>query len=373
MSALGFWNRSFLVFLFLLAPIVPVSGDEAAQERLRQDVRVLSSPAFEGRGVATKGINLAADYIADQFKKIGVRPAGDDGGYFQHFTMYGATLRRPLKLLLTGPQGQRIELVPGKHFEVLGMSAPTPGTIATGLVFAGYGISADKPLAYDDYKDIEVKGKAVIVLRDAPRIGNRFAPFGGNDRQTYASFTNKMQTAIKNQAAAILFVSDYDTAKDGDELLPFSYLATVKRPPEIPAVHLRRSVLDGILRSNGTSLRDLEKQIDADLKPRSSPLTGWQIELTITLERGNVLPVKNVIGVLEGKGPLARESVIIGAHYDHLGYGGPRKFVPIEKSEHSLRCRRQRFGYRCFIGNCPTFRQPEEPRRSASCLHCLQC
>src|SRR5262249_44178628 len=90
----------------------------------------------------------------------------------------------------------------------------------------------------------------------------------------------------------------------------------------VPVLQLRRSMFDAMVMSaKGQSLVNLEKDIDRDLKPRSGPLTGWSATLTATLKRP-VYACKNIIGVVEGSGPLANETVVIGAHYDHLGYGG---------------------------------------------------
>src|SRR5437588_8924052 len=92
-----------------------------AEQRMKRDITFLASDECEGRGPGTKGIDRAADYIADQFKKAGLKPAGPKGGYFQPFTIAAgqAKLKGKPALALRGPQGQRIELSPGAHFAVL--------------------------------------------------------------------------------------------------------------------------------------------------------------------------------------------------------------------------------------------------------------
>src|SRR5260221_13629594 len=90
----------------------------------------------------------------------------------------------------------------------------------------------------------------------------------------------------------------------------------------IPYVATKRSVVDDIVRSQtDMSLAETEKAIDGDLKPRSAELRGWRVDLDVKVKRTEYT-VKNVIGYLDGKGPLADEIVVVGAHYDHLGYGG---------------------------------------------------
>src|SRR5437773_12581421 len=99
-------------------------AEDAIEARMRKDITYLASDELEGRGVTTKGINLAADYIASEFRKAGLKPAGADGTYFQPFSMgSGAKLEGPNTLVLSGPQGEQIELRQGVHFQVAGLSA----------------------------------------------------------------------------------------------------------------------------------------------------------------------------------------------------------------------------------------------------------
>jgi Zn-dependent M28 family amino/carboxypeptidase len=301
--------------------------DEPSEARMRKDVTFLASDACEGRGVATQGINLAADYIAAEFKKAGLKPAGTDGSYFQPFTMNGGTHDGPASLVLRGPQGQVIELKEGVSFEALGM-ARSGNVTDVPVVFVGYGISAPKD-GYDDYKDMNVAGKVVLVLRDTPRNDNKFAPFGG-DRRKFGSMNEKLLTAEKHEAVGVLFLNDRLAASDGDDLMPFGFTAPSPSVTKLPAVHLRREVADTLFQSSlGTTLREREQDIDRDLKPQSTELTGWTVRLETKV--GRTLHIKNVVGVLEGSGPLAKETVVLGAHYDHLGLGGAGSLASLKK------------------------------------------
>src|SRR5207253_9795118 len=146
-----------LLGLFVFLSTQALAANRAVEERMRKDIAFLASDECEGRGVTTRGINLAADYIASEFKHAGLKPAGADGSYFQPFTMRGASkLGSPNTLVLRGPLGQHIELKQGEDFQVLGLSGP--GTVTAPLVFAGYGASA-KDINYDDYRGIDVTGK----------------------------------------------------------------------------------------------------------------------------------------------------------------------------------------------------------------------
>src|SRR5262245_45332730 len=109
-----------LAGLAVLTPVrAPAAGEaakakaEASEARLRKDIFFLGSDDCEGRGPTTRGINKAADYIAAEFKKAGLKPAGDAGTYFQHFSIPGARLVRPATLTLRGPQGQEVVLRQG--------------------------------------------------------------------------------------------------------------------------------------------------------------------------------------------------------------------------------------------------------------------
>src|SRR5262249_54858791 len=148
------------------------------------------------------------------------------------------------------------------------------------LVFAGYGITVAGSNAYDDYADLDVEGKIVVVLRDTPRADNKFAAFA--NRQRAAALTAKLANAAKHKAAAVLFVNDHDTARDDDLLMNFGYNATSQSPVRLPALHVRRSALDPLLRATvGQGLLGLEQDIDRELKPRSTPLTGWTANLDV--------------------------------------------------------------------------------------------
>jgi Zn-dependent M28 family amino/carboxypeptidase len=324
-----------LGIILLLGAAQAREFDDSAsvQERLRRDVTFLASDGCEGRGVATQGINRAADYIAAEFRKAGLKPGGTNGTYFQPFPIPGGVLEAGPHLALTGPLGQRVELKAGQDYEPMGLAHS--GKLAdAALVFAGYSATAPKEVGYDDYAGLDVEGKVVIVLRETPRGAVRPAPF---DRRSQAnSLVEKVRNAQKHGAAAILFVNDRGDAADGDDLLNFSYTAPVRLPKTdrgevgLPAFHLHRQAADTLLQSGlGVSLARLEEDIDRDQKPHSAELTGWAANLDLRV--GRTLSAKNIVGYLDGAGPLANQTVVVGAHYDHLGYGGPGSLSGLKK------------------------------------------
>lgn len=284
--------------------------DEEVEARLRRNVGYLASPECEGRGPTTRGIQLAADHIAAEFRTIGLKPGGQ-AGYFQPFSIAGGVAR----LTLVGPNGRTVELKQGVHFQPLGNDQQ--GKVTGPVVFAGYGITTKQP-PYDDYAGLNVGGKVVVLLRDTPRSADPDRP---KELAAAAPIAAKLALAKKNGAAAVLLVNDAETAREGDAPLDYSYVAVARGGARLPALTLRRSLLEAMLPA-GRTLADIEAGIDRDLKPASQELTGWTARLEVE-RKADAVPLKNVVGVLEGHGPLAQETVVVGAHYDHLGYGAP--------------------------------------------------
>jgi hypothetical protein len=305
--------------LFLLLGTAAAKNEEAIEARMRKDITFLASDECEGRGIHTEGINKAADYIAAEFAKAGLRPGGPGGSYFQPFAVQGQSkLDGPSLLSLKGPLGQEIELKLGTDFQVMGLSGS--GKVTAPVVFAGYGATASG-IGYDDYKDIDVAGKIVVLVRHTPRWNNKDSSFDGARAAEHAGLEKKQALAEVNKAAAVLLVNDRTEAPAGDKLMAFNQLAGAT-PGTIPAVQVRRGIVDMLLESSrGTALADVEKAIDRDLKPRSMPLQGWTASVATGVKRTST-PCKNIIGIADGSGPLANETVVIGAHYDHLGFGG---------------------------------------------------
>jgi hypothetical protein len=304
-----------LVFL-AAATALAHSNDDAVLQRMKKDIFFLASPECEGRGVGTKGIDLAADYIANELKNAGLKPGAKDGSYFQPFTVAQGqpVIVATNTLTFKGPQGQTTELVLDKDFKVQPMAAT--GKVEAPVVFAGYGLSVPEA-KYDDFGGVDVAGKIVVVIRRVPRYDSKLPPFAG-DKDAHVGLESKIANCEIHKAAAVLFINDQGQAKEGDNFAVYTDVAAAS----VPVLQLRRAVLDTMLESgNKTTLTDLEKAIDEDLKPRSAPIAGWTASLQTNVVRAG-FPCKNIIGVLEGAGPLADETVVIGAHYDHLGFGG---------------------------------------------------
>jgi hypothetical protein len=362
-----------------------------SEARLRETVTYLASDELEGRGVGTAGINKAADYIAVQFAKIGLRTDLFNGTPFQEFEItvsaeLGPAAQNRLSLIKASPAAsgrETTELKLAETFTPLGIGGS--GTFDAPLVFAGYGITAkdlkagDKKVTYDDYAGIDVKDKVVIVIRKEPQQKDPHSPFDGARNSFHATFQQKVANASEHGAAAVILVNDGQelasrreentkalqaaldelaelrakiasgqieklaeqvnkaattaadaskVLKDTDSLLPFNGAGESSRRRTMPVFFCTRAAMDPVLKAAlGKDLNAIEKEIDGDLKPRSAALAGWR-----ATGEANVLEkkaeAKNVVAVLEGEGPLANETIVIGAHYDHLGLGGAGSLAP---------------------------------------------
>ncbi|MCO6454125.1 MAG: M20/M25/M40 family metallo-hydrolase [Pirellulaceae bacterium] len=305
-----------------------LAATAAAEARVGEDIRYLASDELEGRGPDTPGLQKAADYIREEFQRLGLKSGVEDGSYFQKFEMAIDTRvqAEQTSLVLKGPDGQEIRLELGQDFQPLATGGA--GQAAAEIVFAGYGISAPN-LEYDDYKDADVEGKIVLIVRREPQQGQDSGKFEGTKVTSYSFIRTKVSEAKQRKAAAILMVNDpFSTAQEKkDELTEPSGFGTGSL--RIPFAHVSQAIVDRMLKASPLkagedqtldSLAAVEKRIDEQLAPVTQPLAGWTAELKCGFEAVQA-EVANVIGVLEGEGPLAGETIVVGAHYDHLGYG----------------------------------------------------
>ncbi|MEZ5942756.1 MAG: M28 family peptidase [Planctomycetaceae bacterium] len=375
--------RTLLACAVLASPLAAEELSPGAQ-RLLNDVKYLASDELEGRGVGTEGLEKAAAYVADVFQRAGLDVTRAGGDPFQEFEVTdGAQLTEPNLLSFIGPDGKQIDLALDADFRTCSFGAA--GKIDAPIVFVGYGIE-DKELEFDEYAGVDVKDKVVLIVRRTPLQGNADSAFtSGHGISRHAALSTKVSHAFSRGAAAVIFVNDHftglserqeleeqrDAAREkllasvenvisvgdsngdlppalqrlkddsthlkqveellkdhsADVLMEFGYGGT-RSGRSFPIFHITQKYCDALLQpAIGKTLQDLENEIDNKAAPASQELKGWRATGQASLE---VIkrPVKNVIGVLEGKGDLADETVVIGAHVDHLGYGGEGSFLP---------------------------------------------
>lgn len=281
-------------------------SDLISEPRFMSHVQLLAHDQLEGRGTGSRGIDLAAGYIAGQFAAIGLAPGGDQETYFQNFSIPGdPRVSNSTQLSIAGRTPS-----PVLEADFVPLGSSSESAFEGELVFAGYGLTVpDKE--YNDYDGLEVKGKVVVVFRgQPPRLSGEVQP------RERALFDRKIERAAELQAAAVLFVNVAPAADATDTLIPFGRRRG--STPRLPAMHITRALADAFLAAaNKPSLNELQEAIGRGEKASTS-LAGTVATGKVVLEREN-WPSRNVIGVLRGNGPQANEVVVLGAHYDHLG------------------------------------------------------
>ncbi len=278
-------------------------------------VYYLASDELGGRAVGTPGIERAASYIADQFAAAGIAPGGVDGTYFQPFDFdRGARLTDEGRLEISGTD--KGKLARGKDYTPFPWS--TNDDFSGDVVFVGYGL-VNPEKNYDDYAGVDAKGKVVLMLRREP------PSWGGGPRgySPLARFDNKVATARKHGAIAVLIANQRPGEGKKDSLMPF--VGGGRQDFGLPAFHLRRAVADRLLAAGGLEpLSALQASLDGD-EPQSTsaPLEGISAEGVAGMAASRI-STRNVIGVIRGTGSQADEYLVIGAHYDHVGKIRPR-------------------------------------------------
>lgn len=323
-----FWRRStesrhwragaLTVLLVCIAFRVAADDHSADPKRYLDDVKALASPAMEGRGAGTKGIGLAANMIEARYRSLGIEPAGTKG-YFQPFTVITGAKLKEGNRLTTDDSKSKQELKLNEDFVPFSFSAS--GSVSGPVVFAGYGVTAPE-FNYDDYANIDAKDKIVLILRYEPAT---FAAKTGNSGWTqHAQFITKAINARNHGAKAVILVNGKLPEKEEDTLPKFG---TVEGPENagIAIVQVKNDAANGWLGAAGKSLAASQAHIDAAGAPGSFELPdSLQISLGVSIEKTRAT-VNNVLAYLPGK---TDEYIIIGAHYDHLGYGNVDSLAP---------------------------------------------
>ncbi len=288
------------------------------QTQLDRDLYFLSHPALEGRDAGTHGIEVAAAYIAHAFQQAGLQPAGDRSSFYQAFqstTGVAAGTNNRLRTVIGGQSTVwtfQKDYVPF-GFSRVGATSPKP------VVFVGYGIQAPKQ-GFDEYANIDVKGKIVLILRGLPRWADTpHSPFGER-KNLYAQFRYKLLIARTQGAIGALIVDPPSLKeKQAPSLTPIT-LARGLTDAGLFALHIQRTVAQQLLSKRPQQLHDITQEIERTRKPHSHALQA-QVALRVQLTRLQST-LKNVLAFLPGTHPQHKqEIVVLGAHYDHIGYG----------------------------------------------------
>ncbi len=295
-------------YIFAQNDIEKVRNSEITKEEIYEHIKYLASDKLEGRYPGSNGGNLAMDYLSKEFQTYGLTPFGDSS-YIQFVDMItdlklgkGNTLE-----LMKNGESERCEI----ENEWMPLSFSSNGKMSGELVFAGYGITAPD-LKYDDYSGIDVAGKIVIIMTNSPTNAAT-----NNTFFQYESIYKKILRARENKAAGIIVISDYYT----EDVLPKLVFSLASKSSGIPVIKLRREYVEDIFSDLGKDLKSIQKKINSKSKPESFSLKRWTVSANINIEQVKAR-TGNVIGFIEGiDAELKKEVIVLGAHYDHLGYG----------------------------------------------------
>ncbi len=309
--------------------------DEIRPEAMRAHIRFLADDLLEGRGTGTRGYQLAANYVAAHFEALGLEPAGVDGTYFQPVPLRKVDLEPGRSSMSVSRNGQVHTLTYAEDYLLDAWMAnnfqDAKTSVTAPVVFAGYGVTAPE-LDYDDYANVDVRGKIVALFEYAAP-----SSFPDSQRAYYSSYSVKAQTAADHGAVGMLTFMRPQEA----ELWPWDwsvpkfkrgslcYLDKNGAPqstsgviPEIQArVLLNRSGAEALFADAPHSL----DEVFAAAEEGSLLYFELPVEANVeTVTRHKTMNCANVAAMMPGSDPLLRdEFVVITAHLDHLGEGEP--------------------------------------------------
>ena len=314
------------------SPPAAAAFDEASSaRRIEADLRFLADDLLEGRAAATRGFDIAALYVAAEYSKLGLEPAGDDGSWFQSVPLIEAQ-RVPgaaeLKLTGTGALEGRtesfefqVDFLPGINFNANTHSVEAP------LVFVGQGVVAPE-FEHDDFRGIDLRGKVAVVLSGAPER------FPNDERAYYSSGIVKSATLVERGAVGVIYLGDPEREAKSpwargarNWLVPGMRLRgddgkAVDSFPELTATaslgaHAATRVFAGSAMEADEVFARLER---GELSAFELP---WRVRLAGQTRQQSVTS-RNVVGRLPGTDPQrAAEHVVLTAHLDHVGIGAP--------------------------------------------------
>lgn len=317
--------------LWTAAALAQQPGPHAIRvERMRADIGFLSSDVLEGRRSLERGAEVAVQFIAAEFAKAGLKPAAGDS-FIQPVPVIEYRLKPDGRKLAVRIEGRTRQLEAGKDFsgtfhQNVKVNAP--------VVFAGYGITAPE-FGYDDYAGLDAQGKIVFVFDHEPQETDPSSVFHGLGNTIHSSPQAKILNAQRHGAVAVLTVAEpnrkHPSALERMARVPggrqraaspaSQVLADSER--RIPSFSVSDAVAADLLATTGRKPGEIQAAIDASLKPASQALPGVSVEMEVEVGESRRAATANVVGVLEGSDPkLREETIVFGAHYDHLGMRG---------------------------------------------------
>ena len=294
-----------IIILFFAINIYAQSGITAKE--LKTHVSYLASDELKGRKTGTDGGVKAAEYIRNDFKENKLELLGDNG--FQYFEVTtGVQLEKTNSLKINDFSAKTWE-------DNIPMVISGNGKLSSKVVFVGYGFDIDTDsIKWNDYKNINVKGKWVLILRGDPEIHNRQSFY-----IPYSSDRSKVLTALKYEAAGVLFVSGMEFDKK-DNLEELKY-GRGNAQMQIPVIHIKRQLANKILEKSKTDIETIEAQLIEKKEPilvKTKAKVSAEVNIKyIKAKTQNVVAIRR-----SNNKAFSNEYIVVGAHYDHLGMGG---------------------------------------------------
>ena len=322
----------YLVFTSIAASCFAQQPEDDAMQGIRPEaieahMRFLADDLLEGRGTGTRGYEIAAKYLVDQFEAMGLEPGAPGGSYFQPVALRRLRLIPEESSVTLTSDGHQQSLTFGKEFLMLPPKGRTETSVSAPVVFVGYGVVAPE-LGYDDYAGLDVRGKIVAVLADAP------SRFPSAERAHFSSgFVKQQQAAARGAIGLISF-----WVGEMAQRTSFERMAGFYREPRFCWLSPDGTPSDYVPEMLGSAL--LSKDVSKKLFEKSSKtleqviaeaalgkLKGFPLGVTVSIHgvaRHTPAQSPNVVAVLPGSDPrLRNEYVVYTAHLDHLGIGTP--------------------------------------------------
>jgi len=318
-------RKSLTVCLFLASAATLFAASTTAptldSEKIRAHVKYLASDELEGRGMNQKGGDLAAQYAADQFKSYGLKPAGDNGTYFQKVPMVGVQTLPDTSFNLVPNSGSPLPLKLLDDYVTTNEAQTPVADIDAPIVFVGYGITAPE-YKWDDYKGFDLKGKVALLFVSEP-VSDDPAFFKGKALTYYGRWTYKFEETARRGAVATLIIHRTDLASYGWSVVrnswggEKSFLKLDGTPKLEAASWIQQDVARKLVALAGLDLDKLYQDAQSrDFKP---------VELPVKLKAHIASSVKpfdsrNVVAMLEGSDAARKsQAILYTAHYDHFG------------------------------------------------------
>jgi len=290
-------------------------------QNIRWHVKFLADDLLEGRGTGQRGGDIAAEYIATQFALYGLKPAGDNGTYLQKVPMMGISTLPDSTYSLVPAKGEPIRLRIKEDIVAMDETGETSTSIDASVVWIGYGIDAPE-YNWNDYKDVDVKGKVLLMLvNDPPSDDPKF--FGGKALTYYGRWTYKFEEAARKGAAGVLLVHKTEMASYGWEVVrnswsgERSYLRNDPAPKLKLASWIQLDIARKLMQDCGL---DLDAQMTAAGKPGFKPQPLDAKFKAQIVSKVRPFDSNNVAAMLPGSDPkLKDQGIMYSAHYDHLG------------------------------------------------------